>query len=139
MRAVFVDTGAWIGIAVARDQSHQAAATYAKRLAEAKVPLLTTNYVLAESYTRIRYDDGHPKALTFDALIREITRRRQLSIGWITPAVHDEALELFRRYSDHEFSIVDCASFVVARHGKVRDVFGFDHHFAAMGFALRPS
>lgn len=139
MKRVFVDTGAWIGIAVARDQVHEAAAAYARHLAAGNAPLLTTNYVLAEAYTRIRYDDGHAKALAFDALIQEMTRRRQLSIGWVTPAVHEEALVLFRRYADHEFSIVDCASFVVARRHKVREVFGFDSDFAAMGFILRPS
>jgi len=36
-------------------------------------------------------------------------------------------------------AIVDCASFVVARRHRVRDVFGFDSDFAAMGFVLRPS
>lgn len=139
MKRVFVDTGAWIGVAVARDQAHDAAAKYARRLAEGNLPLLTTNYVLAEAYTRIRYDEGHPKALAFDGLIREMIRRRQLAVSWITPSVHNEALELFRRYADHEFSVVDCASFVVGRRKGIREVFGFDHHFATMGFALRPS
>jgi predicted nucleic acid-binding protein len=139
VKRVFVDTGAWIGIAVARDQSHAAAARYARGLAEGNVPLLTTNYVLAEAYTRIRYDDGHPKALVFDGSIREMIRRRQLAVSWITPPVHEEAMELFRRYAHQEFSVVDCASFVVARRKAVREVFGFDHHFATMGFALRPS
>lgn len=133
-----MDTGAWIGIAVARDQLHELAAAFAKRLAESKAPLITTNYVLAESYTRIRCDDGHTKALAFDTLVREMIRRRQLSIGWITPAIHEEAMELFRRYSDHRFSIADCASFVVARRKKIREVFGFDNDFVAMGFVLRP-
>ena len=139
MKKVFVDTGGWIGIAVARDQTHKAAAAYARHLADRTTPLLTTNYVLAEAYTRIRYDDGHPEAIAFDTLIREMTRRRQLSIGWINPSIHEEALGIFRRYADHEFSIVDCASFVVARRRKVREVFGFDRHFATMGFVLRPS
>lgn len=139
MKPVFVDTGAWIGVAVARDRAHEAAAAYARRLAATKSPLLTTNYVLAESYTRIRYDDGHAKALVFDTLIGELIRRRQLSISCVTPAIHEEALELFRRYTDQEFSIVDCASFVVARRKKIREVFGFDSHFATMGFVLRPS
>jgi predicted nucleic acid-binding protein len=136
---VFVDTGAWIGIAVARDRAHGAAATYARHLAAGKVPLLTTNYVLAEAYTRIRYDDGHAKALVFDTLIREMIRRQQLLVGWITPALHDEAIELFRHYADHEFSVVDCASFVVARRKKIREVFSFDRDFAVMGFLVRPS
>jgi predicted nucleic acid-binding protein len=139
LKPVFVDTGAWIGIAVARDQMHVAAASHAKQLAERAIPLLTTNYVLAEAYTRIRYDDGHAKALVFDALIREMRRLRHLSIVWVTPTVHEGAMELFRRYSDHKFSIVDCASFVVSRRKKVREVFGFDQDFVAMGFILRPS
>ena len=139
MKRVFVDTGGWIGTAVARDQSHEAATTYARSLAEERVPLLMTNHVLAESYTRIRYDDGHANAIVFDGLIREMIRGRQLSIGWISPAIHEEALALFRRYADHEFSIVDCASFIVARRKGIREVFGFDRDFVTMGFLLRPS
>jgi predicted nucleic acid-binding protein len=139
LSAVFVDTGAWIGITVVRDQTHEAAAAYARNLVARRVPLLTTNYVLAEACTRIRYDDGHPKALAFDGLVRDLVRQRRLSLNWVTPAIHEEALEIFRRYSDHEFSIVDCTSFVVARRRKVREVFGFDHDFVAMGFSLRPS
>jgi len=60
--------------------------------------------------------------------------------AWIGIAVAREQVHaLFRKYADHEFSIVDCASFVVARRHRVRDVFGFDSDFAAMGFVLRPS
>jgi uncharacterized protein len=139
VKRVFVDTGAWIGIAVARDEMHEAAAAYARHLAASKASLFTTNYILAEAYTRIRYDDGHAKAIVFDTLIREMIRRRHLTVRWMTPALHDEALEIFRRYDDHMFSIVDCASFVVARRLRVREVFGFDHDFATMSFVLRPS
>jgi predicted nucleic acid-binding protein len=139
LKRVFVDTGGWIGVAVARDQSHKRASAHARRLADLRVPLLTTNYVLTETYTRIRYDDGHAKALAFDSLVREMIRRRQLSIAWITSAIHDEALEMFRRYDDQEFSIVDCTSFVVARRRGIREVFGFDGHFMTMGFLLVPS
>ena len=134
MKRVFVDTGGWIGTAVARDQTHEAAATYARRLADGRVPLLTTNYVLAETYTRIRYDDGHAKALVLDGLIREMIRGGQLSIGWVTPAIHEEALALFRRYADHEFSIVDCASFVVMRDEGISEAFTTDRHFEQAGF-----
>jgi predicted nucleic acid-binding protein len=77
--------------------------------------------------------------MTLDTLIRAMIRRRQLSIAWVTAPIHEEAVELFRRYSDQEFSIVDCTSFVVARRRGVREVFGFDRHFATMGFVLRPS
>jgi len=138
MRRIFVDTGAWIGVAVARDGAHEAAAAYARQLAERKTLLVTTNYVLAETYTRIRYDDGHAKAIAFDTLIGEMARRHQLSIRWITPPIHEAALELFRRYDDQDFSVVDCTSFVVVQRLRIRDVFGLDRHFVAMGCILHP-
>ena len=138
MKGVFVDTGAWIGLAVSRDQSHPAAAAFAAELARKRLPLVTTNYVFLEAYTRIRYDDGHAKAMTFDALIREMVRRRQLTIVWITPRHHELAMEAFRKYADQELSIVDCASLDVAKAKKIREVFGFDNDFAKLGFILRP-
>ena len=50
-----------------------------------------------------------------------------------------DAWQLLRARQDKEWTLVDCASFVVARRRKVREVFGFDHDFVAMGFVLRPS
>ena len=138
MNLVFVDTGAWIAMAVVRDEMHQAAAAYGAHVAQRNLPLLTTNYVLSEAYTRIRYDDGHAKALAFDAIIQEMTRKRHLKVRWVNPAIHTAALAIFRKYTDQDFSVADCASFVVAREKKVREVFGFDKHFVTMGFTLRP-
>ena len=77
--------------------------------------------ILSEAYTRIRYDDGHAKALAFDSLLGDMIRRRLLSIRWVTPAVHEQALELFRRYSDHKFSIVDCARRLTANNSRSRN------------------
>ena len=139
MKPVFVDTGAWIAIAVARDEMHDAAAAYAAHVVQRNLPLLTTNYVLNEAYTRIRYDDGHARALAFDAIIQEMTRKRHLKIRRVNPGIHEAVMAIFRKYADHDFSVVDCASFVVAREKKVHEVFGFDRHFVTMGFTLRPA
>lgn len=138
MTPVFVDTGAWIALAVRRDRVHGAAAAYARRLTETNTPLLTTNYVLLETYTRIRYDDGHDKALAFDAIIQDLLNRRRLILAWVTVPIHTQALEIFRTYVDQTFSLVDCASFFVARDRKIQEVFGFDKNFLTMGFILKP-
>ena len=68
---VFVDTGGWIAMAVRRDRYHKKAAIYYRKISKDKVRLVTSNYVLAETYTRIRYDDGHAKALQFNVLAQE--------------------------------------------------------------------
>ena len=57
---------------------------------------------------------------------------------WVTEDVHGRALDIFRTYDDQIFSLADCASFVVARERKIREVFGFDRNFLTMGFILKP-
>ena len=75
VRTVFVDTGAWIALAVRQDQLHPSAAAHARRLARALTPLLTTNYVMLETYTYIRYHYDHQKALAFDTILQNLIRR----------------------------------------------------------------
>ena len=138
MVPVFVDTGGWIAMAVVRDQFHKQAASYYRKLSRKKAPLLTSNYVLVETYTRIRYDDGHAKALKFHSLIQEAIKVGRLHLEWVTPTIHQEAWDIFEDYPDQVFSFVDCTSFVIARHAGVKEAFAFDQHFNTMGFILRP-
>ena len=138
MKTVFVDTGAWIALAVRQDQLHFSAAAHARRLALARTPLLATNYVMLETYTYIRYHYDHQKALAFDTIIQNLIQMGRLMIAWVTEDVHGRALDIFRKYDDQVFSVADCASFVIARDRKIREVFGFDRHFLTMGFILKP-
>ena len=138
MVPVFVDTGGWIAMSVARDQFHRRAASYYRKISKKNVPLLTSNYILVETYTRIRYDDGHAKAVQFDSVIQEAIKIGRLHLEWVTPAIHQEAWKNFESFSDQVFSFVDCSSFVIARNIGVVEVFGFDEHFKTMGFTLRP-
>jgi len=138
MVPTFVDTGGWIAMAVVRDQFHEQAASYYREISGKKIPLITSNYVLAETYTRIRYDDGHAKAIKFHSLIQEAIKVGKLHVVWVTPAIHQEAWDIFEDFADQEFSFVDCTSFVIASHAGVKEAFGFDEHFNTMGFTLRP-
>lgn len=138
MGPLFVDTGGWIAMAVVRDQYHTQAASFYQEFSKQHLPLLTSNYVLAETYTRIRYDDGHDKATKFHSLIQQAVKIGKLHIEWVTPDIHQEAWSIFQDYADQEFSFVDCTSFVIGRRADVQEVFGFDEHFNTMGFLLRP-
>lgn len=138
MDPVFVDTGGWIAMAVVRDQFHKKAAVYYRKISKIKTPLLTSNHVLAETYTRIRYDDGHAKAVQFNSLIHEAIKTGRLHLEWVTPAIHQEAWDIFENYADQVFSFVDCTSFVIASRAGAKETFAFDEHFNTMGFVLRP-
>ena len=137
-KPVFVDTGAWIALVIERDHLHARAAAYGIGLARDRVPLVTTNYVFTEAYTRVLYEVGHAQALAFDERIQELMNRNRLKLVWISSQIHAQALTIFRKYADQSFSITDCTSFVVAQTRAIREVFGFDQSFSTMGFILRP-
>ncbi len=127
-----------MAMAVRRDQYHEAAAQYYRQLSGTRTRLLTSNYVLVETFTRIRYDDGHLPAVRFHTILERAVDEGYLEVEWVNRQTHEEAWSVFEKYSDQTFSVVDCTSFVIARAAGVDEVFGFDHGFETMGFLLRP-
>lgn len=93
---------------------------------------------MLETYTYIRYHYDHHKALAFDTILQNLMRTGRLAMVWVTEEVHERALDIFRTYDDQVFSVADCTSFVIARDRKIKEVFGFDKNFLAMGFVLKP-
>ena len=124
---IFVDTGAWFAAAVRDDPDHGAAMRWLGRNRE---PLITMDYVLAETATLIRMRDksarGHRLAVR---VASSILRQDSAILQNITGADLQNALQAFRRYSDHLFSFVDCTSFVVMERLGITHAFAFDNHF----------
>ena len=71
---IFVDTGAWFTLAVDDDADHKAATAWLQGNRE---PLLTTDYVLAETATLIRVRDK-TQAFAFDSHFDEYAGVRRL-------------------------------------------------------------
>ena len=131
LRAVFVDTGAWVALRYRRDQYHGRARKLAERLDRERLGLVTTEWVLAETVTLLKARGAINEALLLGEAIQsgrlghlvESTGER-LSRAW----------ELFIRYQDHRVGWVDCASFAVMEELRLRRFFGFDHDFTRAGF-----
>ena len=62
---IFVDSGAWIGLLNPKDQHYNVAVTIYNRLERQRAPILTTDYVIDEPITRLRYNVSHPAAVKF--------------------------------------------------------------------------
>ncbi len=135
----FVDTGAWIALLKRDDHMHERARRhYERRLADG-TRFLTTNYVVAETATRLRYDAGLDASLAFRrALDRSISERR-LRIAWIDARLEREGWAVLERFADVPLSLTDATSSVVARRAKAGEVFGFDADFRALGFDVQPA
>ena len=76
-----MDSGAWIALLARDDALHAAARAEYDRLTAAGTGLLTTNYVIDETATRLRYDAGLPAALAFRDLMVSASRARRLRIA----------------------------------------------------------
>lgn len=136
---VFVDTWAWLALALRRDQHHGRASQIHQSLIAAGRHYLTTDYVLAELATQLYRSTGAPQAEAyFDALLKAIDAG-QYRLERITPTRFAEAWRLRRVYSDKPtISFVDLTSFVVMSELRLTEVFTGDAHFSqvTLGFQL---
>lgn len=134
-RKVFVDTGAFIALVNEADEYHLAAKDSLQELRASGCLLITSNFVLDETYTRIRRKAGIREAVAFG---EKIQASRQMKILTVERALEKKAWEIFKRYSDHDFSYTDCTSFALMRQKKIREAFTFDKDFRIFGCLVLP-
>lgn len=130
---IFIDTGAWVALADAADKYHAQALAIRQRLLDETIGWLTTNFVVAESFTLLPRKLGHTSAHEFLKTIREWER---LTCFSASRDLELQAEELLRHYADQDFSYVDAISFATMKQFDVAEAFAFDHHFLVAGFTL---
>jgi len=130
---VFVDTGAWIALAITRDPFHARAVEAWDSLHGAGARLHTSVPVILETFTFLDRNTLRDVALAWQDSLDQVAGLRILAV---TPPDLEEAWPFFRRRDLHKLSAVDATSFVLMSHEKIRTAFTFDHHFAMAGFRL---
>jgi len=137
MREIFIDTGAWYAIEDASDEYHEAALLFKEDI-EGKYHLVTTNYVLDESYTLL-LGIGYTGTVRFKQNIDEISKLGILTIVHISEPMGKAAWEVFEKFNiDKQWSFTDCTTKVIMEQREITEVFAFDHHFEQMGFVRKP-
>jgi predicted nucleic acid-binding protein len=134
-----VDTGGWYEVAVRSASYHRLSSEFYRFLVENRVRLLTSDYVFDETLTRLRYDEGYAVAMQFWRAMQSAQDENLLSVLRVDEDIWREAMEIFEKYSDQDFSFTDCTSFVLARRENLEDVFTFDRHFSIFGLNVWPA
>jgi uncharacterized protein len=130
---LFVDTSAWLALNYKNDQYHQDALSKNVIIKTRKIDLVTSDYVIDETLTIIRYRVSHKAAVVFgDSLMSS----RIVTIISITENERLAAWALFKKYSDKELSFTDCTSFALMKKLGLRQAVSFDDHFRQIGFQL---
>jgi predicted nucleic acid-binding protein len=116
-----------------RDQ-HHAAADRAFRLAiERRIPLLTTNLVLAEIHRLTLFRAGREAALR---ALERIDASPSVTIRFATHDDHLVARRWLGRVAPRPVTYTDAVSFAVMEATKCTHVLGYDEDFAVAGFDL---
>jgi predicted nucleic acid-binding protein len=137
VEAMFVDTWGWLVLADARDPAHVPAVAE-RRNRSARGGLVTTDYVLDETFTRLFARCGFPVARQFSAAVLEAAAQGQLRLERITPPRFDAAYQMRLRYRDKpNVSFTDFTSVIVMRELGLKDVLTADAHFAQVQLGFR--
>lgn len=131
---IFVDASAWVAVTSQKDNHHQAAAQIYPIVIAGYARLITTNLVVAEAHALIRHEAGHKHAIQF---LEGLSGPRLEKI-FPDASLEVPAIDILRRFHDHDFSYADAVSFALMRERKITDVFTFDRHFDIMGFRRVP-
>jgi len=131
MSRVFVDTSAILALLVATDAAHPAAKRVFARLAAREAALLTTSYVLVETYALLGHRLGIEAVRGFREQFAPL-----LEVIWIGQDLHDRALDTLLERGSRRLSLVDVTSFLVIGEQEIEEVFAFDRHFENEGFRL---
>ena len=127
---------AWYALADKADADHELAQLTNDELLDAGHTFVTTNFVLGETLTLIRYNLHHVAAVKFRRTLDRLITARLVQFVRIGEDHEATAWRIFERYTDQEFSYTDCTSFAVMRALKLTHVFTGDSHFATMGFVV---
>lgn len=124
--SLFVDTSVWYAAADSSDVSN----VRAREILSEEARLITTDHVLVECWTLLRYRLHRAAAEAFwDGLRRGVARvesvgDRDLEAAWA----------IGRAFSDQDFSLVDRTSFAVMERLRVHRATALDNDFAVYRF-----
>lgn len=129
-REVFADTSAFLALLSAGDRRHARAKRTFERLRAEQALLITTSYVLSETYALLDRRLGREAVLRFREDFEPL-----LSVTWVGREEHDAGLDRLRTLHG-SVSLTDAVSFLVAARVGVREAFAYDPHFRREGLTL---
>jgi uncharacterized protein len=129
--AVFADTSALFALLNPKDENHARAARAFATLRARQAPLVSTSFVLVETYALVGRRLGLDAVRSFRADLAPL-----IDVVWVDAVLHDAGLDLLIERGKRLLSLVDAVSFVAMRRRKLAEAFALDPHFEEEGFDL---
>jgi uncharacterized protein len=131
VNAVFVDTSGLLALLSTTDDNHARAKRAFGNLRARQALLLSTSYVLVESYALVGRRLGVDAVRSFRTDFAPL-----IEVVWVDETLHNAGLDLLLDRRKRLLSLVDAVSFIVMRQRTVAEAFAIDPHFDQEGFLL---
>jgi hypothetical protein len=131
-RKVFVDTSAWIALINTGDALAAQAKQILVRLNQQQIILVTTEFVLLEVADALCKTNLRQKTYAYINGIKQA-----LDVIQIIPleqSLLDRGWAIYHQYSDKDWGLTHCISFVVMKQEGITEAFTSDKHFEQAGF-----
>lgn len=128
---LFVDSGAWIALRSQRDQHHAEADSLFREALARRIPLVTTNLVLAETHRLTLFRAGARAALHG---LERVDASNSVTVHFPTAAEHAAARRWLERLAPHPITYTDAVSFAVMQALRCTAALTFDQDFLVAGF-----
>jgi len=125
---IFVDTLFVVALINPRDQHHSKAAELATKYENH--PLLVTDAVLLE------IGNGLARNYKQEAIevIEDFLTSEEVQIVRLTPELFERAFDLYKKYKDKDWGLIDCISFIAMADAGITEALTFDQDFEQAGF-----
>lgn len=127
MSLVFVDTSAVVALLTPADEAHSEAVRGFERLRDESALLVTTSYVLVETYALLGRRLGQKAVRGFRESFAPL-----LEVVWVDEDLHERGLDLVAA-GPKSLSLVDAVSFTCMRERRIDRAYAFDRHFEREG------
>jgi len=130
---IFIDTSAFYALLDRDDDNHEAAKNAWARILNDENTLVTSNYVLVETFALMQNRLGVAAVRTFQEDLLPI-----LNVEFVNLETHRSGTSALLAASKRSLSLVDCISFELMRTLGIKSAFAFDAHFKEAGFQAIP-
>lgn len=127
---IFLDTSFVIALINKKDQYHDQAETLSYKFENS--PLITTGAILLEIGNALARDHKAEAIKVIEAL----RDSQNVEIVEIDIRLFEKGFEIYRRYVDKSWGLVDCISFAVMREAGTTDALTFDADLIQAGFIV---
>jgi uncharacterized protein len=129
VKVVFADTGYWVAVLSPKDDWKEKATVASRNLG--KVRIVTTEMVLDELLSAL---SRVPVRAMVTRGVAAIRKDPNIEVVPQTSLQFSEAFDAYRRMTDKEWSLTDCASFALMRERGLSEALAHDRHFEQAGF-----